>query len=253
MVLRVGPLDLLITDEPHTALPGRVIGGDRRDIPGGLRLGCHSDTRKTRRSRLLRCVRRDGGRVWRCRSRRSWASWRVTPPMRGAPQIFPVSRSSMVITTSPRSPPSCAAPPLWVTRSSITSGCARAVPHWSIAATESTRSSSRSGSSRRGGAPRMPTAKHRPRRAEPLLGLWAGRFRCHHELLFVHRGRRRADFLVPSYCWDRSSRSRYTLQICGRALRLASGKRRALIFDHAGNVWRHGRAAPRHWSLDTKK
>lgn len=60
-------------------------------------------------------------------------------------------------------------------------------------------------------------------------------------------------FLVPSYCWDRSSRSRYTLQICGRALRLASGKRRALIFDHAGNVWRHGRAAPRHWSLDTKK
>jgi superfamily II DNA or RNA helicase len=33
----------------------------------------------------------------------------------------------------------------------------------------------------------------------------------------------------------------------GRALRHAPGKERALILDHAGNVWRHGRDVTRHW------
>jgi len=33
------------------ALGRRVMGEDRRGVPGSLRLGCHSDTRKTRRSR----------------------------------------------------------------------------------------------------------------------------------------------------------------------------------------------------------
>lgn len=41
------------------------------------------------------------------------------------------------------------------------------------------------------------------------------------------------------------------LQQVGRALRPASGKARALILDHAGNVYSHGLPdAPRSWSLD---
>ena len=41
------------------------------------------------------------------------------------------------------------------------------------------------------------------------------------------------------------------LQQVGRALRPAPGKDRALILDHAGNIYRHGPAdAPRAWSLE---
>jgi DNA repair protein RadD len=44
------------------------------------------------------------------------------------------------------------------------------------------------------------------------------------------------------------------LQMVGRALRPSPGKGKALILDHAGNVWRHGLGDdPRHWSLDSKK
>jgi DNA repair protein RadD len=44
------------------------------------------------------------------------------------------------------------------------------------------------------------------------------------------------------------------LQMVGRALRPAPGKKRALILDHAGNVWRHGLCDDAHrWSLDSKK
>lgn len=44
------------------------------------------------------------------------------------------------------------------------------------------------------------------------------------------------------------------LQMVGRALRPAPGKTRALILDHAGNVWRHGLCdEQRTWSLDSKR
>jgi superfamily II DNA or RNA helicase len=43
------------------------------------------------------------------------------------------------------------------------------------------------------------------------------------------------------------------LQQCGRALRVAPGKERALILDLAGNLYRHGLPdADRQWSLDGK-
>ena len=44
------------------------------------------------------------------------------------------------------------------------------------------------------------------------------------------------------------------LQMCGRALRTAPGKRVAIILDHAGNVYRHGLpTARRRWSLQGKQ
>lgn len=44
------------------------------------------------------------------------------------------------------------------------------------------------------------------------------------------------------------------LQFCGRALRVAEGKQRAIIIDHAGNALRHGApCAEREWSLDGRK
>jgi DNA repair protein RadD len=40
----------------------------------------------------------------------------------------------------------------------------------------------------------------------------------------------------------------------GRALRTEPGKEMALIFDHAGNLWRHGLCdEPRQWSLRSKR
>jgi superfamily II DNA or RNA helicase len=43
------------------------------------------------------------------------------------------------------------------------------------------------------------------------------------------------------------------LQMVGRALRSAPGMARAIILDHAGNVFRHGLPdVPRRWSLDGK-
>ena len=44
------------------------------------------------------------------------------------------------------------------------------------------------------------------------------------------------------------------LQRVGRALRAELGEEKALIFDHAGNVWRHGLCdEPRQWSLRSKR
>ena len=44
------------------------------------------------------------------------------------------------------------------------------------------------------------------------------------------------------------------LQMCGRALRVAPGKDRAVVVDHAANVYRHGLCDDEHeWSLDDRK
>ena len=44
------------------------------------------------------------------------------------------------------------------------------------------------------------------------------------------------------------------LQRVGRALRAELGEEKALVFDHAGNVWRHGLCdEPRQWSLRSKR
>lgn len=44
------------------------------------------------------------------------------------------------------------------------------------------------------------------------------------------------------------------LQMIGRALRPSPGKARAIVLDHAGNVWRHGLLTDeRAWSLDARR
>jgi DNA repair protein RadD len=41
--------------------------------------------------------------------------------------------------------------------------------------------------------------------------------------------------------------------MCGRALRVAPGKERAVILDHAGNCYVHGLADDEHeWSLNDR-
>lgn len=102
---------------------------------------------------------------------------------------------------------------------------------------------------RRGGVARRACRRRntKPRRAERLLPLW---------------GRGDLDIITNCYSFTegvevpvlgavlllrpRQSVALY-LQMCGRALRPAPGKERALILDHAGNVWRHRRDAPHHW------
>jgi len=74
------------------ALGRRVMGEDRRGVPGSLRLGCHSDTRKTRRSRPCDAFNEMVVGARRRRSRRSGilgASDHLCGP---TARSFPVSR-----------------------------------------------------------------------------------------------------------------------------------------------------------------